>query len=51
MTTIKQLEVKSVPLCVFENKQGSRDLRKMADSRDRAGNIQDELVVPYITKK
>lgn len=51
MSAIKQLERQGAPLCVFENKQGSKSLRKVADLRGRAGNIQDELAVPYYHRK
>lgn len=44
MTTVKQLEKKGALLCVLENTQGSMSLRKMADSRGKEGDMQNELV-------
>lgn len=44
MTTVKQLERKGTLLCVLENTQGDGSLRKMADSRGKEGDMQNELV-------
>lgn len=44
MTTVKQLERKGTLLCVLENTQGNGSLRKMADSRGKEGDMQNELV-------